>query len=110
MPQWSRDRVADQEKYPNERARSLAPRALRPLLRRYDHHVIRVERRPALLLTSHWDAVEEADALARADLLPFEISFTYAAGHPHAPAEVQAIADSLTFTPVAISTERANER
>ena len=110
MPQWFRDRAADRAKHPDERWRAQAPRAVRPLLRRYDHHVIRIDGRPALLLTYHWAALEHDEALDSNDVLPFEVSFTYAAGHPVAPAEVQAIADSLTFAPVAISTERADER
>jgi hypothetical protein len=110
MPQWSRNRTADQAKYPDERARAHAPPATRSLLRRYDHHVVRVDRRQALLLTYHWDDdVEQNERLAGDLLLPVEVSFTYPDGHPAAPADVQAIVDSLTFTPVAISTERANE-
>jgi hypothetical protein len=100
MPQWSRDRAADQAKYPDERARSYAPQPARRLLRRFDHHVVRVLRRPALLLTYHWDIAAETEDDAGEHLLPFEVSFTYAPGHPVAPAEVQAIVDSLTFTPV----------
>src|SRR5579864_5574955 len=99
MPQWSRDRAADQAKYPDERSRALAPRAARAVLRRYDHHVVRVEGRAALLLTYHWDSIEQRDALEGEEYLPFDVSFTYPTGHPSAPAEVQAIVDSLKFTP-----------
>ena len=96
MPQWSRDRTADRAKYPDERARANAPRALVPLLRRYDHHVIRVLGRPALLLTYVWDIEPPGDG----DSVPVEVSFTYAPGHPPAPPDVQAATDRLTFTPV----------
>jgi hypothetical protein len=110
MPQWSRNRAADQAKYPDERARAYAPAAVRPLLRHYDHHVVRVDRRAALLLTYHWDIAEQTEHFAGDPLWPFDVSFTFPAGHPPAPADVQAIVDSLAFTPVGISTERANER
>jgi hypothetical protein len=42
--------------------------------------------------------------------LPLEVSFTYAAGHPTAPARIQQLVGSLAFAPIAVSTERANER
>jgi hypothetical protein len=45
---------------------------------------------------------EQNEHLARHPLLPIDVSFTYPVGHPTAPADVQAIIDSLTFTPVAI--------
>jgi hypothetical protein len=38
--------------------------------------------------------------------LPLEVSFTYAAGHPTAPARIQQLVGSLAFAPI----ERANER
>jgi hypothetical protein len=110
MPQWSRDQAANRAKYPDERWRSQAPGAIRPLLLRYDHHVVRILGRRALLLTYHWQAIEQGTVPEGGELLPFEVSFTYAPGHPSAPAEVQAIVDSLSFIPVAISTERGNER
>ena len=110
MPQWSRDRAADQAKYPDERARAYAPPAARPLLRRYDHHVVRVGGRAALLLTYHWDVEQHDERLADDTPWPFEVSFTYPAGHPLAPADVQAIVDALAFTPVANSPERSGER
>ena len=104
MPQWFRDRAADQVKYPDERWRSHAPRAIQPVLLKYDHHVVRIAGRPALLRTYHWHALQQSSAEGE-ELLPFDVSFTYAAGHPSAPAEVQSIVDGLTFTPVAKSTE-----
>lgn len=106
MPQWSRDRAADDAKYPDERARADAPPAHRALLRRYDHHVVRLAGRPALLLTYQWDLAPRPPDVAWS----FDVSFTYAPGHPGAPAAVQAVVDSLTFAPVLIATQRANER
>ena len=100
MPQWFRDRTADRTKYPDERARAICPRANAPLLLRFDHHVVRVQGRPALLRTYHWATDAATDWPAE---LPFEVSFTYATGHPTAPAEVQQVIEALAFTPVDIS-------
>ena len=94
MPQWSRDRAADRAKYPDERRQARCPRAAAPLLLRYDHHVVRVDGRPALLRTYDW-AAESPDRWP--DELPFTVSFTYAPGHPAAPAEVQRVIDALAF-------------
>lgn len=97
MPQWFRDRAADSAKYPDERWRSSCPREAAPLLLRFDHHVVRINGRAALLRTYHW----AADAPAAWPVtLPFEVSFTYAAGHPSAPDDVQQLIDTLHFTPV----------
>ena len=109
MPQWSRDRAADQAKYPDERARAFAPPAARALLRRFDHHVVRVDRRPALLLTYQWDLAPQHGSLADDEAWPFDVSFTYPAGHPAAPESVQALVDSLVFTPGGIATGRADD-
>ena len=100
MPQWSRDRSLDATKYPDERWRAACPRKHVPLLLRYDHHVVRVAGRPALLLTSRWTTESMTDG----DELRFEISFTYAKGHPPAPASVQEVVDELKFEPVDAST------
>jgi hypothetical protein len=101
MPQRSRDRSHDATKYPDERWRAACPQEHVPLLLRYDHHVVRVAGRPALLLTSRWMVESMTDD---GGPLRFEISFTYAAGHPPAPASVQEIVDRLTFEPVDTST------
>jgi hypothetical protein len=97
MPQWSRDRAVDRAKYPDERRRSRCPRTAAPLLLRYDHHVVWLDGRAALLLTYRW-AEQSPDSWP--DELPFEVSFTYAPGHPAAPAEVQRIVETLTFSPM----------
>lgn len=97
MPQWSRDRDPDRRKYPDERWTALCPRAEAPQLLRYDHHVVWIKGRPALLLTYRWagDPLDTGPAE-----LPFEVSFTYAQGHPPAPRAIQRLVDTLSFTPV----------
>ncbi len=96
MPQWNRDRSPGS--YPDERWQSICPAEAVILLLRYDHHTVWIQGRQALLLTYPWAAEERADSnTAR----PFEVSFTYAAGHPSAPREVQAVVDRLVFAPVA---------
>lgn len=96
MPQWSLDRKAAAKKYPDQRALAVAPVAHQRLLRRYDHHVVQIGGRPALLLTYEWDTIVRPPNTE----WPFEVSFTYAAGHPVAPAEVQSVVDSLAFVPI----------
>lgn len=95
MPQWSRDRTKDGAKYPDERSQANCPRGNAALLLRFDHHVVRVEGRPALLRTYHWAA--DPPGAWPAELL-LEVSFTYATGHPAAPDEVQRVVDTLAFT------------
>jgi hypothetical protein len=68
------------------------------VLLRYDHHVVRIGGRPALLLTYGWAATPPEDWPER---LRFEVSFTYARGHPAAPPSAQALVDGLTFAPAA---------
>jgi hypothetical protein len=94
MPQWFRDRSRDAKAYPDERWRADCPREHVALLSRYDHHVVWIAGRPALLLTYHWAADPPADEPESAW---FDVSFTYAARHPGAPATVQAVVDGLTF-------------
>ena len=97
MPQWSRDRSSDTSKYPDERWVARCPRSQAPQLLRYDHHVVWVRGRPALLRTYHW-AAQAVEAWP--DEMPVEISFTYASGHPTAPAEIQRVVESLSFAPI----------
>lgn len=93
MPQWTQDRSAEQSGYPDERRTYLCPPASRALLLRYDHHVVWIEGRPALLLTYGWNvAPPAADDAA----WPFEVSFTYPKGHPPAPMDVQVVIDRIT--------------
>jgi hypothetical protein len=107
MPQWSRNRTGDPQKYPDECWTARCPRADAPQLLRYDHHVVWIAGRQALLRTYQW-AARAAESWP--DELAFEISFTYAPGHPAAPREIQRLVDSLSFAPVEPSTERADER
>jgi hypothetical protein len=86
----------DGAKYPDERWRASCPRTAAALLLRYDHHVVWIDGRRALLRTCHGAAEPLSDAAA---MLLFEVSFTFAAGHPSAPAEVQAIVDGIAFVP-----------
>jgi hypothetical protein len=95
MPQWSRDSDALRSRYPDERWVGTCSREAAALLLRYDHHVVWVSGRAALLLTYAW-AAEGLEA--HTEPLAFTISFTYASGHPAAPHEVQALVDGLTFS------------
>ena len=95
MPQWFRDRARDRTKYPDERWTAACPPSLVALLLRYDHHVVSIGGRSALLLTYQWLSDEPANA---SNPRMLEVSFTYAAGHPSAPSDVQAAVDQLTFT------------
>lgn len=98
MPQWKRDGDELRERYPDERWQGACSRVDAPMLARYDHHVVWIGGRPALLLTYAW----LTDGIAsQPDPLPFVVSFTYPRGHPTAPREVQAIVDGIRFAPVA---------
>ena len=95
MPQWDRDRR--DSLYPDECSFAVCPADAVELLRSYDHHTVWLQGRRALLRTYHWADEEPRDAEAGR---PFQVSFTYAAGHPPAPPAVQAVVDELTFTPI----------
>jgi hypothetical protein len=107
MPQWYRDENSARRKYPDERWLARCPRASAAELGAYDHHVVWINDRAALLRTYHW-AAEPVDAWP--DELLLEVSFTYASGHPTAPDHVRRLVASLEFTPVHTSAERPNER
>ena len=94
MPQWSSDRDKIAARHPDERWRALCPVDAIELLLRFDHHVVWLDGRPALLLTYAWHEIE-----VRSRPLPCEVSFTFAAGHPTAPVDVQEVARSLTWQP-----------
>lgn len=106
MPQWSRDRSSASAKYPDERWQADCPADSVALLLRYDHHTVWLNGRRALLLTYVWAAERVGDDQPRR----FDVSFTYAAGHPGAASSVQAVVDGLNFAPVSVSTNRTNER
>jgi hypothetical protein len=95
MAQWDRDRLA--KLYADERWQAKCPPDAVPLLRRCDHHTVWIAGRVALLLTYQWDHEAAAQAILARTVT---VSFTYPAGHPPAPAEVQAVVDQLTFAPV----------
>lgn len=97
MPRWSRDSAALGARYPDERWTGLCPRADAELLIRYDHHVVWVGGRAALLLTYASGAAESAGTPGP---LACEVSFTYPRGHPRAPREVQSVVDRIQFAPV----------
>ncbi|HEY3287272.1 MAG TPA: hypothetical protein VGJ96_09185 [Gemmatimonadaceae bacterium] len=96
MPRWSRDAAVLHRRYPDERWVGSCSRADAAFLLRYDHHVVWVGGRPALLLTYAWAA---AGLDAHAEPLAFEVSFTYPRGHRAAPREVQAVVDRIPFAP-----------
>ena len=96
MPQWSIDRDAAAARHPDERWVGSCSRDVASILLRYDHHTVWLQGRPALLLTYHWNAAPLAE---QAEPLPFTVSFTFARGHPAAPAEVQALVASLELQP-----------
>lgn len=100
MPQWFRDRSGDRERYPDERWQAACPLGLVPLLLRYDHHVVHIHGRPALLLTYSWGLEEPSTT---SDSRTLEVSFTYPAGDPRAPRDVQSAVDQLSFSPVDVA-------
>jgi hypothetical protein len=107
MPQWFRDRARDDTTYPDERRRAACPREFAALLLRYDHHVVWVGGRPALLRTYHWAEMAPSEWPAELEL---EVSFTYAPGHPYAPDEVRGVVDTLSFSPMPIARDRTRDR
>ncbi|NUR32737.1 MAG: hypothetical protein HOQ30_01900 [Gemmatimonadaceae bacterium] len=105
MPQWSRDENLARQKYPDERWHARCSRAHATELLAYDHHVVWIGGRAALLRTYQW-AAEPVDAWP--DELPLEVSFTYASGHPTAPDHIRRLVASLEFTPVEGATGRGS--
>ena len=107
MPQWSRDDNLARQKYPDERWHARCPRASAIQLLDYDHHVVWIDGRAALLRTYHW-AVDPVETWP--DEMPLEVSFTYASGHPTAPEHIRELVASLGFTRTDPSTERGEEQ
>lgn len=62
------------------------------LLVDYDHHVVRVDGRPGVMLTYAWMPVEE-----HAGPFVLTVVFHYAEKHPPAPQAIQSIVDTLSF-------------
>jgi hypothetical protein len=77
--------------YPNQ-AVAICTREQAEQLVPYDHHVVRVNGRPGVLLTYEWMPVEEHTG-------PFVLTvvFHHAEKHPGAPAAIQSIVDELNF-------------
>ena len=107
MPQWSRDENRARRKYPDECWHARCARADAAKLVVYDHHVVWIGGRAAILRTYQW-AAEPVDRWP--DELMLVVSFTYAAGHPTAPEHIQRLVASLEFTPIGAGTERADDR
>ena len=77
--------------YPNQ-AVAICTRAQAEQLVKYDHHVVIVNSRPAVMLTYEWMPVEE-----HADPFVLTVVFHHAEKHPPAPQEIQSIVDGLKF-------------
>ncbi len=77
--------------YPHQ-AIAICTRAQAAQLVDYDHHVVRVEGRPGVLLTYPWMPFEEKTG-------PFVLTvvFHHAEQHPPAPEQVQRLVDTLRF-------------
>lgn len=58
----------------------------------YDHHIVRVDDRPGVMLTYEWMPLEEHSG-------PFVLTvvFHHVEKHPRAPEAIQTIVDELTF-------------
>lgn len=95
---------------------ALCTRAQAERLAPYDHHRVRVQGRWGILLTYHW--AESGDAIGVAGALePRQVLISLDPGrshgltperiralihaHPPAPAEIQALVDTLAFQPAA---------
>lgn len=77
--------------YPNQ-AVAICTREQAEQLVHYDHHVVRVNGRPGVLLTYEWMPVEEHTG-------PFVLTvvFHHAEKHPNAPEAIQSIVNELNF-------------
>lgn len=82
--------------HPDERVRARCSRAVATRLMSYDHHVVWVDGRPAVLITY---PLLEVELSQLPEPIWCEASLTHAAGHPTAPAEIQAIARALSWEP-----------
>lgn len=91
MPQWAADRDEIAARHPDERWTAACPAAEAALLLKYDHHVIWLDGRRALLLTQPWAERDPAMPLR------CEASFRFADGHPQSPSDVQTVVASLQW-------------
>jgi len=93
--------------HPDERLRAPCTRELVRRLLPFDHHIVWLQGRPAVLLTY---PLLELDVDRAPEPIWCEASVTYAAGHPTAPAEIQAIARLLPWEPAVTGDRPGAER
>lgn len=72
---------------------ALCPPEEAALLLPYNHHIVRVNNRPGVLVTYPYLTLSKLT-----QPIEFQVVFDHVAGHPPAPDKVQAIIDSLDFT------------
>ncbi len=77
--------------YPDQ-AVAICAREQAEQLADFDHHVIRINDRPGVMLTYAWMPLEE-----RSPPFLLTVVFWYADRHPAAPAETQSLLDGLSF-------------
>jgi hypothetical protein len=77
--------------HPNQ-AVAICTREQAETLANYDHHTVRVNGRPGVMLIYEWMPLEEHTG-------PFVLTvvFHYAEKHPSAPEAIQSIVDGLSF-------------
>ena len=77
--------------HPNQ-AVAVCTREQAETLAKYDHHTVRVNGRPGVMLTYDWIPPEEHSG-------PFVLTvvFHYVEKHPPAPEAIQAVVDQLKF-------------
>jgi len=78
----------------DERVRTRCTRGVAERLRTFDHHVVWLDGRPAVLITY---PLLELDLDLAPEPIWCEASLTYAAGHPTAPPEIQSLAQGLAW-------------
>jgi hypothetical protein len=77
--------------YPDQ-AIAICTREQAQQLVKYDHHVVEVNGRSAVMLTHEWMPVEE-----HAGPFVLTVVFHHVEKHPAAPGAIQAIVDGLSF-------------
>lgn len=77
--------------YPNQ-AIAICTREQARQLVDYDHHVVRVNGRPGIMLTYEWMPVEE-----HVGAFVLTIVFHHVEKHPRAPEAIQSLVDKLHF-------------
>jgi hypothetical protein len=74
------------------RAVAVCTREQAEQLEKYDHHAVRVNGRPGIMLTYEWMPVEE-----HAGPFVLTVVFQHTEKHPRAPEEIQSVVDRLSF-------------